>query len=434
MSRSEPIRVGHPKYGKGKVLDPVGPGQVRVYFDSIGGERVVPENELQPLGTASQVSGTIPEASQLSAAWSDAAGLRAERLTLECLRQGLPPRGRVEAWTVGFSDVRNTLSTTIDNVGKSAKGSTIVVQGSYGHGKSHAGEFVREVALKRGLMVLRADLDGQGVTLARSGRLLARLLASLELPPATGGAAIPGLGSLLRIAASKLRGRVPPGCRLLGPILDHASEWEGSEETIVLLEDYLAGERKRLTLEFELRHMLPGVPLRLPPLRTNWGSVDARIGAQMEVLSAIIALGVATGTPGALLILDEFDHEIHSREWPRATGALRALTDLPRRAPLVIVLLSPSNLPLTDVRHLMLKPLDSGDLRSLIFRTVEAYHAAYPGKLPRGGEEELFQGLLGLYKKEYEALGWGPRFFVRAAVEACERAAARNWPPARAID
>lgn len=434
MSRSEPIRVAHAKYGKGVVLVRIGPGQVRVYFDSIGGTRVVPENDLRPLGAASHISGSIPEPSELSAVRSDAAGLRAERLTLECLRQGLPPRGHVEAWTVGFSEVRTTLSTAIANVEKSATGSTIVVQGSYGHGKSHAGEFVREVALKRGVIVLRADLDGQGVTLARSGRLLARLLASLELPSGTGATAVPGLGSLLRVAASKLRGRVPPGCKLLGPVLEHATEWEGSEETIVLLEDYLAGERRRLQLEFELRHMLPGVPVRLPPLRTNWGSVEARIGAQMEVLSAIIALGVATGAPGALLILDEFDHEIRSREWPRATGALRALIDLPRRAPLVIVLLSPSNLPLADVRHLTLKPLDSGALRSLTLRTVEAYRAAFPDKLPRGEEEELFQRLLGLYKKEYEALGWGPRFFVRAAVEACDRAAVQKRQLGRAID
>lgn len=434
MSRTEPIRVGHAKYGKGVVQVRIGPGQIRVYFDSIGGTRVVPDSELQPLGAASHVSGNTAMAQQLPAVRSDAAGLRAERLTLECLRQGLPPLGRVEAWTVGFSEARTTLVTAIDNVGRSAKGSTIVVEGSYGHGKSHAGEFVREIALKRGVMVLRADLDGQGVTLARSGRLLARLLASLELPSGFGASVVPGLGSLLRLAASKLRGRVPSGCELLGPVLEHATEWEGSEETIVLLEDYLAGERKRLQLEFELRHMLPGVPVRLPPLRTNWGSLEARIGAQMEVLSSIIALGVATGTPGALLILDEFDHEIRSREWPRATGALRALIDLPRRAPLVIVLLSPSNLPLADVRHLTLKPLDSGALRSLTLCTVEAYRAAFPDKLPRGGEEELFQRLLRMYKKEYEALGWGPRFFVRAAVEACDRAAVQKRQLGRAID
>jgi BREX system ATP-binding protein BrxC/D len=433
MSRTEPIRVSHAKYGKGVVQLPVGSGQVRVYFDSIGGTRVVPENELQPLGASSHVRGNLPERPQLAAVPSDASGRRAERLTLECLRLGLPPRGRVEAWTVGFSDVRTVLGTAIYDLGTSAKGSAIVVQGSYGQGKSHAGEFVREIALKRGLMVLRADLDGQGITLARSGRLLARLLASLELPSGDRVPEVPGLGSLLRRAASQLRGRVPPGCQLLGPVLEHATEWEGSEETMVLLEDYLAGERSRVQLESELRQMLPGV-LRLPSLRTNWGTVEARIGAQMEVLSAIIALGVATGAAGALLILDEFDHEIHSREWPRATGALRALVDLPRRAPLVIVLLSPSNLPLPDVRHLMLKPLDSGALRSLTLRTVDAYRAAFPGKLAHGGEEELFQRLLGLYKKAYEALGWGPRFFVRAAVEACDRAAVQKRSLERAVD
>jgi hypothetical protein len=77
---------------------------------------------------------------------------------------------------------------------------------------------------------------------------------------------------------------------------------------------------------------------------------------------------------------------------------------------------------------LKLPKLNASEFERVYLQTIGAYREAFPGDLVAGGEDTLFKELFDKYKTRYEDQGWGPRFFVRAAIEACDRSASMMVP------
>jgi hypothetical protein len=290
------------------------------------------------------------------------------------------------------------------------------------------------MAISKRLMTMNVELDGVSVTLSNGMALLSRLFASAVLPDAreSGVFPVPGLGTVLKQAARKLSGHVPSVLDIFYSFLAIADSWEGNEEAIELLERYLSGDGKRFDIEDDIQALLGVQRLYLPPLKTNWGCLEDRFKAQAKQVARIVHLGLAAGARGALIVLDEFDHEFlfsKNLSW-RAQEFLNRVCEITSSMPIVLLLMTPENssLDVSGATRLDLPKLDTAEYRQVFSQAVSAYRKAFPDFFIGDGEDVLFRGVYEKYKGEYRDIGWGPRFFVRAAIEACDRAAFLKLP------
>ena len=455
-----PLSVGqtvhHQKFGKGTVQAILDSGETaRVYFELILLNRYIPVLELTL--TESQPAELVvnPPAPNRSASVlpmpvgpfispitttteipsPHPAIVLQKRLVVESLRQGLPPCGNINDWTVGFRGVRNTIVKALGQAAsENGTGSVFILEAGYGQGKSHVGQLAREFALSSKLMTMHAELDGTAVTLSNGMGLLSRLFASAVLPNTgeEGFPPVPGLGTILKYAAGRLHGNVPKGLDLFTSILEIAESWEGNEEAVELLERYLSGDGKKYLIEWDLQSVLGSARLKLPPLKVNWGMRRDRLKGQASQLLRIVRLGKAAGAKGALIVLDEFDHEFSSSatlSW-KAQEFLKLICGIAERESVVFLFLTPSNpdFDINGARRLKLPRLEVLEFKSVYLQTIGAYRDAFPGYPIAGSEDTLFERLFDKYQAEYKDQGWGPRFFVRAAIEACDRSASMMVP------
>jgi hypothetical protein len=284
---------------------------------------------------------------------------------------------------------------------------------------------------------MHAELDGQALTLRRDGvPLLGRLFASIRLEPDSpdGTPYVPGLGSLLRKAPERLRRDVPRHLASFAGFLSYKDEWDGNEEAIELLERYLAGET-RLRLESELRDVLARPHLSLPSFRMQYGSVPQRLNAQAEQLRRVVRLGMEVGAKGALVVIDELDHDVKANvmEQARILATLNAFIGLASETPILFLLLAPSSaFTFTGVEQVELPSLRDDEFEMVTAKALQAYEAAFP--LSRlHGKTRLFPRLLDRFNASFRREGWGARFFVRATIEACDLTAAAGTSLDRSV-
>jgi hypothetical protein len=323
----------HRLYGVGTVRACIGV-TVRIFFPSIGQEKVVLAEELGALAVASK-AGRPPTIDVPRPPDGDVVG---RRQLVECLRQGIPPTRNVSAWTVGFDDVRGRLGAALDDAVRRRKGSAVVIEGPYGQGKSHVGRWARELALQRAVAVMEVDLDGAALSLTNPALLMARLLASIELPDGKGGALEPvGLGTVLREAGPRLAGVVPPGLSQFAFFLQRWAAFEADEAAIEILERFLSGEVATAHAQAALRSCLGALHLILPTLRMNYGTRDDRLRARVDQLLRILELAERCGTRGVLVIIDELDHDRRGSHWKadKLKPALEMFANLAQGGPFV---------------------------------------------------------------------------------------------------
>lgn len=427
LQRGMPVR--HRVYGPGIVQGKVGGDFARVFFPSIGQEKVVAAAEL-----AISVEGpAVPPAKrppQPVKGLSEAA--HEARKTIECLRQGIPPPNRLESWTVGLDEVRQKLGAALHDATETRRGSSIIVEGPFGCGKSHIGRWAREIALRRAIGVMQIDLDGMALSLSNAAVLTARLLASLELPDGNGRVLQPpGLGTLLRECGNRLRGVKVKGLEEFEFFMKRWEAFDADEEAVEILESFLAGELAAATAQSGLRASLGDHSLVVPALRMNYSTRQDRVVARVDQLLRLYRLAERCGTKGILIIVDELDHDHGGDHWrPDAVDpGIQTFRLLSERGPFVTLFLATpgiAELRGGGVREVRLPVLSQQQLRAIFARTIEAYVAAEPSVHPPGNLEALFGQAWVLYGKQYQARGWGPRFFVRAAIEACDLARTRG--------
>jgi hypothetical protein len=312
-----------------------------------------------------------------------------------------------------------------------------VLKADYGQGKSHWGRLARELALEQGLMTMHVELDGEGVSFSStiSGtRTISTLFGSAVLPiddDTDDEHQIPGLGTVLRRAATHLRGRVPHALRTFSPFLAHADLLMESEEIVQTLEDYLSGDKSR-TVASETIRDLTGQMMCLETLGMSYGNASSRRAAQAEQVARVVSLGMAAGAKGGLVVLDEIDHDLRGRRnvssYSNVLNMLGQLARITRDEPIVVLMLTPTDLGLSVEGgiEIKLEPLDTGELNGLMNRTIDTYAAAFPAPVLHRGRQELMDALLTRYEHEYRDAGWGPRFFVRSTIECCEAARQRK--------
>jgi hypothetical protein len=97
--------------------------------------------------------------------------------------------------------------------------------------------------------------------------------------------------------------------------------------------------------------------------------------------------------------------------------------------PVVVLLLAPPGLPRwAGSRRLALPLLSGKELKEVTSSVVEAYRVVRPDVMVGDGVDRLFTRLLADFNSRFKDEGWGPRYFVRATVEACERAVQKQVP------
>jgi hypothetical protein len=419
-------RVLSPQYGPGVVKMVTANGSfVAVHFETIGGVERVHASELRRNGVAGAVPGTggggvatvVAAVSTPRAAFTPPP--RDERrLAVECLRQGLPPPGRLASWTVGARRARAQVDAAIRRAA-GGEGTTFLARAGYGKGKSHLGRLARELAAEARFATLHIELDGDGVTLRTGARWLSLLFASLLLPKVGTDeeARVAGLGQLLRRAAKTSPG---PDLAVFDRFLDSADVWVDSEEAILVLEGYLSGDMNAAESSRRFGDLVRK-QVRLPSLRVASGMMEERRQAQCEQLARIVRLARLCGASGGMVVVDELDHDLKWEDG-RCAAVLRHLVDVVAGEPMVVVLLAKddSDLDLQGVKEFAIDALEDEELGALVDKTCETFAATFPLPPLSIGRDELVKALKKRFRKEYDTRGWGPRFFVRAAIEACE--------------
>ena len=423
-------RVSHADFGPGTVRAIQDSGaRLRVYFDAVGGTEVVAAESCTPLGSPVVVGSTTAKPAQSAGELpgSKPRGVVQDRLAIECLRQGLPPPGRLSDWTVGQVRARRELASILDRAVQGS-GEMVFATAPYGQGKTHLGRLAMEIAAEKGLATMEVELDGKGRSLDDGARLVAELFSALRLPRSvfSGANSEPGIGTLLRRVAGSMitRGHLPE-LAVFFDFLTYPAQWAESDEAVASLEGYLAGTTTRAAAASEMRRVL-GRPVDLPSLKMEWGALDQRRRAQGDQLSRIVALARVAGAKGALVVLDELDQDYCGLRHEKKNSMLAELNRIAESGPVVVLLLA-RELSVQNAKEIPLdKTMADSDLAALVNKVVDTYAAVYPHLAFGRGREELFSGLNRKFGDEYAPRGWGPRFFVRATIEACDAVRTRK--------
>lgn len=405
--------VWHPIYGRGTLRGYAPPHGVLVYFPAIDSVRRVPRIAL--VGGAATAAEVQPAPAPSQAAPMGPAALR----RIECLRQGIPHTADAGGWSVGNANVRARVDAAIARA-EAGHGSVLEVQGAYGSGKSQLARETLAVAHARGLQTFEVELDGRATTLGNRHGLLAALLASAQLPPEPGGALPPvGVGTLLERGRVEAWGALPGSLESWRSLLRYGHLFAHDEDAMLLAENYLAGLLPMRATEKELNAKLETWDLHLPNLRLKGLLAQSRANVA-EHLGRILDLGVLAGAKGSVVVFDELDHDFADyRGRESKLAMLGELARVVRARPCVMLLLTREPV-LDDAEHLDLEPLADAELRAITDRALDAFAEVYPMAALGVGRDALFQRLLHRYRVDLALSGWGPRFFVRAAIEACE--------------
>lgn len=429
-SVDQPVR--HPDFGDGTVRFIAEDGAtLKVFFDAIGDVEVVHASALTVLSPPAQLVD-FPPGLRAGHAAVPAQPRDLPRLTVECLRQGLPPPGKLTSWTVGHVAARKALEAAIGAAARGS-GSVLFARAGYGQGKSHLGRLGRELAREQGLASFHVELDGAGLSLAAGSRVIAALLASARLPD-TGHDQehlVPGLATILKRAAPMAARGVPPELAQFEPFLAKPSRWAEAEEVIEVLEEYLSGYLNRNDAMAALFRLLR-MRVALESLRMDWGRMEARRRAQARQLERIVRLAMLAGAKGGFVVIDELDHDFQF-EVDRKNAMLGELGRMTAGSPIVLMLLA-RELEMTGAVELQLGTFAEEELDLLVNKTIDAFAVAHPSPALTRGRKELFAALLRKFRKEYQDIGWGPRFFVRAAVECCEATRSRRLDSLAQVD
>lgn len=426
-------RVRHAAFGQGTVRAVIANGGIyRVYFEAIGGTELVSAESCAPV---SQQAAALPAQQARPIATSTGtgapvhrpAGGTRERQTIECLRQGLPPPGQLRDWTVGQHKARSDLQAILQRAAQ-GKGEVVFATAPYGQGKTHLGRLAVEFATELGMATMQVELDGKGRSLADGAKLTEEMFASLQLP-LTGSdrdGTVPGLGTLLRRAAFPLASNgLPLGLEIFSEFLEFPSRWIESDEVIVTLERYLSGALNRTDAAGALRPFL-GHSIALPSLKMDWGRQEHRRQAQGDQILRIISLSKIAGASGTLIVLDELDQDYNGLDHPKKNKMLGELDRVAKSGPVVVLLLA-RTLTVSNAREIPLdKVLSEADLATLVNKAIDTFALVYPHPGLAVGRPAFFQALNHRFDAEYANRGWGPRFFVRATIEACEGVRARD--------
>lgn len=431
-----PFEIGHhvesDEFGSGIVRGTTAYGAlIRVHFEATDTTEMVSAASLRHAASRSngvEVGADSSTPIPLTKVVTPVFALDERRLAVECLRQGLPPPGKLTSWTFGHEKPRAAVDAAIQGA-VSGTGSVLLVRAAYGQGKSHLGRLGRELALEQGLATMNVELDGGGLSLRNGAGVVSALFASTRLPNAARGDSdhlIPGLATILRRAAPlAAKNGVPRTLEPFESFLERPSRWIESEAAVEVLEAYLSGDTNAAGATKRLSSLL-GEDVVVRGLRMSYGTIGDRRRSQAEQLGRIVELAMLAGAKGAFIVIDELDHDVWNDWDNRISEMLKEFGRTARRNPIVLLLLTretsedEEGLKIPNVEEIALDQLREREVESLVHKAVDTYAGAFPFPGLHDGRDELIKRLREKFKREYLRSGWGPRYFVRATIEACE--------------
>lgn len=433
------IKVKHPIFGEGRILDSRWNGEeLLVKFDNEL-KLWVHESELKKVGG-------IPPQRRLSSL----RGAHISRRIIEAFRLGIVPHFAIEEFTFGREDETYRFEEGLNEL-EASGGSALAVEGAYGAGKSHFLDYVYNLAMKKGFVVARADLDPFEVAPYRPMRIYREFMRSLRY---LDGGRECGLRDLLKLASGSGLKRnhdfLTPALDLISQDLDDELFWLWIEGDTVP-RWYLNNKRFWLRAPIMLNHStaannycyilsglghiarnlgLKGLVLFIDEAEVvfrQWYDWNVTKGLNFLIGLILTALNKVSPTPKIErdLMTGLYVEELEDMKLIY-NGVRRHRTpytyDVPSGIFLVIATTplhayySSEHLLrwLDEKRRITLSDLTSDILALMFEKLLTAYKLAYP-------ETEFPQNLTrSIFLKAMKRRGEGIRFFIKASVEALD--------------
>lgn len=315
--------------------------------------------------------------------------IKARRM-IEAFRYGIVPHQDIEDFTFGREDEISVFNKNLELVEEKG-GRTLLIEGEYGSGKTHFLDYLYDVGKKKGLAVLKAELDPFEVTPARPLKLYEALTTSFQWE---GG----GLRDFL-VEASNIE--LDQYHVFLSPLFRRIKTGKVNE----LLWQWISGERHpRIYLNQEGAYKLPVLL-----------SHSKAGNLYTYILSALGWLSIKIGLKGLLLLLDEVETTFRLWfNWYMGESFMKALVLTAKNQPELTERDGASQFDLVESRvrktpfiykipsRLFLvmasTPLWSasyGEFKALVDEVI------YLSPLSRGHFSEMFRVLAGIYEVAY---------------------------------
>ncbi|MBC8353372.1 MAG: DUF2791 family P-loop domain-containing protein [Planctomycetes bacterium] len=261
--------------------------------------------------TSSTVVSTAASVTRVASNHLDTADPRLLRRAIQSLRTGLPPTCMSERpLTVGFDQISKMTNHFLRETEE--HGSSIVIRGDYGQGKTFTLGLVEELALEQGFAVARTEIDAEENKLDKPQHIYRSLLNSLRLPGtnAVGGRV---LAEAAFQAVRKVAEHESNVWRQATARRTWLNEHLGCEPLAWLFSDpqflnkpklvaVLSGEKRGTVGEARAAHVLPGSARDWP---TFFAGTQGDVGSYL--LAGVGRLCRLLGFKGLVLILDEME-------------------------------------------------------------------------------------------------------------------------------
>ena len=425
------IAVRHPQYGDGVVVAVDPHRGVSVDFGYV--VAWVPLRELERPDAVERSLEETPDAPPPPPVGTPLPSLSedivAARRAVLALKLGQVLEENVHELSIGTDDIRAEMEqAVIASVRRQPQ--SVLVEGSWGAGKTHLLTLLTGLATERGLATATVILDGEGVTLSEPMGLMEAVLGSLRYP----GEVAP-CGVARRLADLRRRRTngdlwQSVGWRIAEAIdrIPHGAL--DDPEAMEVLEDYfmlaLAPTRARERLR-QLHYRIG-----LPPLKAR--RLEERPERFCELLKGWAGFCALTGAKGLVVVFDEVDVEYAMCFGRLRSSLLEAFDDLLRES--CPILLAFGSAPASDdvgdvndavqdlagsitgMRRIEAPRPSVEQTKKLGVRLQDLYARAYPRRMS-GIDPHRIRGRIERFAEHHhdETLDPTPRGFVRGTLE-----------------
>ena len=426
------IAVQHLRYGNGIIVDFDPHRGVKVDFGYVAAwvplrELKLPDDVEQSLEvTQDALSPPTPAGTPLP---SLSVNVVAARRAVLALKLGQVIEEDVLRLSIGTDEIQAEMEQAIMAAIR-RQPQSVLVEGSWGAGKTHLLTILTRLAAERGLATATVILDGEGVTLSEPMGLMEAVLGSLRYP---GEVAPCGVGN--RLADLRRRetfGGVwqSVGSRLAEAIFQIPEEALDEPEAMDVLEDYFMLSLAATRANEKLKQLHRKVSL--PPLKAR--GLDERPERFCDLLKGWAGFCALTGAKGLAVVFDEVDVEYATRFTGLRSSLLDAFDELLReRCP---VLLAFGSAPASDdvgdandavqdlvdsiggMKRIEAPPPSVEQTKELGARLQVLYAGAYPNRMSGVEPQEVRRRIERFAEHHHDVnLAPTPRGFVRGTLE-----------------
>ena len=426
------VAVRHPQYGDGVIVDIDPHRGVKVDFGYAAawvpsGELELPDDVEQSLEESQDA--LLPPTPAGTPLPSLSTNVVAARRAVLALKIGQVLEEDALRLSIATDDIQAEMEQAIIAAVR-REPQSVLVEGSWGTGKTHLLTILTKLAAERGLATATVILDGEGVTLSEPMGLMEAVLGSLRYP----GEVVPsGVGN--RLADLRRRRTIEDVWQSMGWKMANAiyqiPRWALDEpETMEVIEDYFMLTLAATQAGEKLRQL--HCRINLPPLKAR--GLDERPERFCKLLKGWAEFCALTGAKGLVVVFDEVDVEYAMRFGRLRRLLLKAFDDLLRQpCPIVLAF---GSAPASDnvgdandavqdlvrcingVKRIAAPRPNFEQTKALGVRLQELYARAHPRRTS-GVEPQRVRRRIERFAERHhdETLDPTPRGFVRGTLE-----------------